>query len=155
MARAHVELQLRWGDQDAYGHVNNVAYARLLEEARVRALWMGAAVEQTGLERHFSANEEGEQMMLVANQQIEFVKVLDYSAELVVVEIWIGKLGGASLEIHCEILDGAAAERTVVARAITAAVMVDAVTVRPVRITEGGREAIEAWMDEPLALKRG
>lgn len=32
-----VVLELRWGDMDAYGHVNNVTQLRLLEEARVRA----------------------------------------------------------------------------------------------------------------------
>src|SRR5699024_1386427 len=33
-----VLLELRWGDMDPYGHVNNVTQLRLLEEARVRAL---------------------------------------------------------------------------------------------------------------------
>lgn len=33
-----VLLELRWGDMDAYGHVNNVTQMQLLEEARVRAL---------------------------------------------------------------------------------------------------------------------
>lgn len=32
-----VLLELRWGDMDAYGHINNVSQFRLLEEARVRA----------------------------------------------------------------------------------------------------------------------
>ena len=32
------ELQLRWSDQDAYGHVNNGRLVTLAEEARVRAL---------------------------------------------------------------------------------------------------------------------
>src|SRR5699024_8345566 len=35
--RFTTEIVLRWGDMDAYGHVNNVQYHRLLEEARVRA----------------------------------------------------------------------------------------------------------------------
>src|SRR5690625_6644705 len=30
-------IELRWGDMDAYGHVNNVTQLRVLEEARVRA----------------------------------------------------------------------------------------------------------------------
>jgi acyl-CoA thioester hydrolase len=32
------ELNVLWGDMDAYNHVNNVAYFRYLEETRVR--WM-------------------------------------------------------------------------------------------------------------------
>ena len=37
MTRITVPLPLRWGDQDAYGHVNNATMFRLLEEARIRA----------------------------------------------------------------------------------------------------------------------
>ena len=154
MARAHVELQLRWGDQDAYGHVNNVVYARLLEEARVRVLWLGEAIEDTGLETHFQSNAPGGPKMLVASQSIDYVSVLQYSARPVIVELWVGKLGGAHLELHCEILDGAAATRTVVARAITVAVMVDGETLRPVRLSSPARQAVAAWTDEPLVLGR-
>lgn len=32
-----VQIHLRWGDMDAYGHVNNVQIVRLMEEARVLA----------------------------------------------------------------------------------------------------------------------
>ncbi|UTW10501.1 acyl-CoA thioesterase [Marinobacterium rhizophilum] len=39
-------LPLRWGDMDAYGHINNVQYIRYLEEARVQLLIkLGAALE--------------------------------------------------------------------------------------------------------------
>ena len=31
-------IPVRWGDMDAYGHVNNVTYMRYLEEARVQML---------------------------------------------------------------------------------------------------------------------
>ncbi|MFF8819243.1 acyl-CoA thioesterase [Leucobacter sp. NPDC015123] len=155
MARAHVTLQLRWGDQDAYGHINNVVFARLLEEARVRVLWLGAATEPTGLEQHFQSNIAGGPKMLVASQSIEFLSVLEYSEQPVTVELWVGKLGGSHLEIHCEIVDGAAAERSVVARAITVAVMVDGETLRPARLSAEGRTAVREWMDEPLMLGRG
>ena len=32
-----LEIPLRWGDMDAYGHINNVQIVRLMEEARVLA----------------------------------------------------------------------------------------------------------------------
>ncbi|NVK43474.1 MAG: acyl-CoA thioesterase [Oceanospirillaceae bacterium] len=39
-------LPLRWGDMDAYGHVNNATYIRYLEEARVQMLAaMGAGLQ--------------------------------------------------------------------------------------------------------------
>ncbi|WP_125098393.1 acyl-CoA thioesterase [Leucobacter chromiireducens] len=154
MARTHIDLELRWGDQDAYGHVNNVAYARFLEEARVRTFWLGSGRERTGMERHFRGDDPAGPKMLVANQQIEFLSVLEYSDRPITIELWIGKLGGSSLEVHYEIVDGAAAERTVVARAISHIVIVDGVTMRPIRLSDEGRESVSAWMDEPVRLRR-
>lgn len=154
MARTYVDLELRWGDQDAYGHVNNVAYARYLEEARVRTFWLGSGRERTGMERHFRGDDPEGPKMLVASQQIEFLRVLEYAEQPITVELWIGKLGGSSLEVHYEIVDGSQPERTVVARAITVVVIVDGKTLRPVRLSGEGRESVEAWMDEPLRLGR-
>ena len=154
MARTHVDLELRWGDQDAYGHVNNVAYARYLEEARVRTFWLGTGRERTGMERHFRGDDPEGPKMLVASQQIEFLRVLEYAEQPITVELWIGKLGGSSLEVHYEVIDGSQPKRTVVARAITVVVIVDGKTLRPMRLSGEGRESVEAWVDEPLQLGR-
>lgn len=154
MARVHVDLELRWGDQDAYGHVNNVAFARYLEETRVRVFWRGAGPEPTGMEGHFRGDEPGGPKMLVATQQIKFVDVLEYGDAAVRVELWIGKLGGSSLELHYELVDLAAAGRRVVAQAITTVVIVDGDTLRPQRLTPEGRASIEPWRDEPLRLSQ-
>jgi len=35
---ATTEIKVRWGDMDAYGHVNNAMYLRYLEEARCQML---------------------------------------------------------------------------------------------------------------------
>ncbi len=154
MARVHLDIELRWGDQDAYGHINNVAYARYLEESRVRVFWLGTAREQTGMERHFRGDDPTGPKMLVASQQIEFLRVLEYGSQPVLVELWIGKLGGSSLEVHYELVDTTQLERTVVARAITTVVIVDGVTLRPVRLSAEGRASVEPWRDEPLVLGR-
>jgi len=153
--RAHVDIELRWGDQDAYAHVNNVTYARFLEEARVRVFDLGSGRERTGMERHFRVDGANGLKTLVADQRIEFLRVLEYSEHPVTVELWIGKLGGSSLEVHYEILDGSQAARTVVARAITTIVVVDGESLRPVRLSAEGRASIEPWMDAPLQLRRG
>lgn len=155
MARTHVDIELRWGDQDAYGHVNNVAFARFLEEARVRTFWSGSGRERTGMERHFRGDDPAGPKMLVASQQIEFTRVLEYSERPITVELWIGKLGGSSLEVHYEIVDGAAKEHTVVAKAISHIVIVDGVTMRPMRLSDGGRASTEPWMDAPVKMRRG
>ncbi len=153
MARAHVELEMRWGDQDAYGHVNNVAFARYLEEARVRLFWLGTAREKTGMEGHFRSDRPEGPKMLVASQTLQFKHVLNYQESGVTVEMWIGKLGGSSLEIHYEIIDNASAERLVVAQAITTVVIVNGQTLRPERLSDAARASVEAWMDEPLVLR--
>ena len=154
MARAHVDLDLRWADQDAYGHINNVAFARYLEEARVRLFWLGAAREKTGVEGYFRGDVPEGPKMLVASQQIAFTQVLNYSATPITVEVWIGKLGGSSLEVHYEVIDNTASERRVVAQAITTVVIVDGQTMRPQRLHEDGRVAIQPWIDTPLNLRR-
>ncbi|MFC5338102.1 acyl-CoA thioesterase [Leucobacter denitrificans] len=154
MARTHVDLELRWGDLDAYGHVNNVAYARFLEESRVRTFWLGSGRERTGMERYFRGDDPAGPKMLVANQQIEFLKVLEYAEQPITVELWIGKLGGSSLEVHYEIVDGSQPERSVVARAISTVVIVDGVSMRPMRLSDEGRASVSRWMDEPLNLRR-
>jgi acyl-CoA thioester hydrolase len=154
MARAHVDIELRWGDQDAYGHINNVAFARYLEESRVRVFWLGSARELTGMEHHFRGDDPEGPKMLVASQQIEFLRVLEYSATPLVVELWIGELGGSSLEVHYELVDETGDARAVVARAITTVVIVDGRTLRPMRLSEEGRASVAPWMDAPLGLGR-
>lgn len=163
MARTHIDIELRWGDQDAYGHVNNVAYGRFLEEARVRTFSLGSGREDTGLQSHFresygdaAAGEPAGRPLktLVAAQSIEYVRVLEYSAHPLEVQMWIGKLGGSSMELHYELFDGAAETPTVVARAITHVVVVDGETLRPTRLSPEGRRAIEPWTDAPVKLRR-
>ncbi|WP_293265682.1 acyl-CoA thioesterase [Neptunomonas sp.] len=45
------EIPVRWGDMDAYGHVNNAMYMRYLEEARVQLLAkMGATMDGSGID---------------------------------------------------------------------------------------------------------
>ncbi|MBK0419190.1 acyl-CoA thioesterase [Leucobacter sp. CSA1] len=155
MARARVDMELRWGDQDAYGHINNVAYARYLEETRVRVFQTGAARERTGMEGYFRGEGPEGLKMLVASQRIEFLGVLEYSERPITIEMWVGKLGGSSLELHYEVVDGAAGDRRVVARAITTIVTVDGLTLRPTKLTPGARASIEPWTDEPVPMRRG
>ncbi|MGO1434718.1 MAG: acyl-CoA thioesterase [Canibacter sp.] len=154
MGRAHVDLDLRWADQDAYGHVNNVAFARFLEEARVRLFWLGAARETTGMEGYFRGDDPEGPKMLVASQSIQFTRVLNYTATPITVETWIGKLGGSSLEVHYEIIDNSTSERSVVAQAITTVVIVDGKTLRPQRLSDEGRKTVDPWIDAPLVLRR-
>lgn len=154
MARVHLGVELRWADQDAYGHINNVSYARFLEESRVRVFFTGQADEATGMEGYFRGSEPEDPLMLVASQCIEFLSVLEYSRHPLRVELWIGRLGGSSLDINYELFDGSSATRTLVARAVTTVVIADRETGRPVRLSDEGRNAVQPWTDVPLRLRR-
>ncbi len=53
MSRAHfdVAMDVRWGEMDAFGHLNNVMYYRYFEEARARwlaTIGVGLTLEDDG-----------------------------------------------------------------------------------------------------------
>ena len=98
--RRHVYLcPLRWGDMDAFGHVNNVEYLRYLEQARVD--WMFETAREAGVAQ-FSLGT------VVARHEIEYKRPLVYRAEPVRVEIWVTKIGAASFTCAYEVRDDAA-----------------------------------------------
>ncbi len=151
--RLTVPIQLRWGDQDAYGHVNNVSMLQLLEEARVRAFWVreGDAPDTAVID----ANPGNDSLTLIAHQEIEYLLPLPYLNDPVRVELWLTKLGGSSIEVGYEIRSPASAPEDVrYARAATVIVFIDAATQRPRRLTDEERAAWEPYLGEPVAFRR-
>src|SRR5659263_394183 len=105
MTRLRVPVQLRWSDMDAYGHVNNVEMLRLLEEARIEAFWrrpdapdgVGAARTEDWPTAVLDGGPGATTTTLIARSEIEYLRPLDYRREPVIVELWIGHLGGCLL----------------------------------------------------------
>ncbi len=165
MIRLHVPVPLRWSDLDAYQHVNNVAMFRLLEDARITAFWRHAEAEDgdgwpTAV---LDSGPAASSHTLVAAQQIEYLRPLGFSRTPVRVEMWIGKVGGASLEVCYEVHDGApggfprtgpASGADPYVRAVTTIVLIDAATGRPRRISDAERDAWAPFTGEPLELRR-
>lgn len=158
-------VHTRWSDLDAYQHVNNVEVFRLLEEARITAFWQHT--EEIGEEPWPTAIlETGPQASshtFVAGQQIEYLRPLGFTRRPVRIELWLGAIGGASIQICYELHDGAAGgfPRTGPAsgadpyvRAATTVVMVDAATGRPRRLTDDERAAWGEYVEEPVAFRR-
>jgi len=146
VTRLHVPVRLRWNDLDAYGHVNNAAMLVLLEEARVEAFWGGEMVEMA---------TEPSTMWLVARQEVEYLAPVPYQGKPLDVQLWIGRLGGASLEICYEVCSPLEAEPFVqYARAASTIVLVDAATQRPRKMTDAERTAWSVWTDEPIRFTR-
>jgi acyl-CoA thioester hydrolase len=165
MTRLHVPVPLRWSDLDAYQHVNNVAMLRLLEDARITAFWRHpeAALGEEWPTAILDTGPHAESHTLVAAQHIEYLKPLGFSRNPVRVEMWIGKVGGASLEVCYEVHDGApggfartgpASGAAAYVRATTTIVVIDAASGRPRRITDDERAAWAQFAEEPIAFRR-
>ncbi|GGE86877.1 acyl-CoA thioesterase [Mycetocola zhadangensis] len=156
--RVHVPIHLRWGDLDAYNHVNNVELMRLLEEARVRVFWRseeeGGDVD-SGMAL-IEAEAGSDTITLIARHEVEYVRPIPYQRQPLDVQVWIGKLGRASLEVNYEVFGPAGNDQPLYARASSAIVLVNAVTSKPRRITDEERVAWTRYLEEPVAFtKRG
>ncbi|MCI2264292.1 acyl-CoA thioesterase [Sediminivirga luteola] len=166
--RARVLVDLRWGDLDAYGHVNNVAVARLLEEARVRILGSPTAhtdaVDASGRPsadgwdehadpawRIFSARAHDTQY-LVASHRIEYRRALAYRPGPVGIVLVLSRIGAASIVVGYALGAPGSGEIAVVAE--TEIVFVDAATGRPRRLEDEERRQLEPLLSGPVQLRR-
>jgi acyl-CoA thioester hydrolase len=84
-------MQIRWGDMDMMGHVNNAKYFTYLETARVD--WFAAA--------GCAPNPQGEGPVLI-NASCTFLKQLEYPGEIEI-RTFVGAFGRSSFETYHEI----------------------------------------------------
>jgi acyl-CoA thioester hydrolase len=147
----HVPIHLRWGDLDAFNHVNNTSMLKLLEEARVRVFWVPLAGETAPATAVIESGIAAGTLTLIARQEIEYLAPVPYRRDPLDVQMWFGKLGGSSVEVCYEVYSPRGVEPAVLyARATSVVVMADAVTGRPRRLTEAMRTAWEPYLGEPI-----
>lgn len=123
------ELDVRWGDLDALGHVNNATYATYVEEARLR--WF---LTLDGAWRNPSS------FPVVVAQTIDYRRAIEWPARLIV-EIHATRIGNSSLTLGFRILDGGDGDA---ASGTTVLVWVDAATGRAGRLPDSVRAAAQA-----------
>lgn len=153
--RIHVPIHLRWGDLDAFNHVNNATMLKLLEEARVRVFWTPIVGEDAPDTAVIDAGLDAGELTLIAHQEIEYLAPLPYRRDPLDVQMWFGKLGGSSIEVCYEVYSPTSdAAQTLYARASSSVVLVDARTFRPVRLSERMRDAWSPYLGEPVAFRR-
>lgn len=153
--RLHIPVALRWADLDAYGHVNNVAVLTLLEEARIAAFWRHPeATEQAHPTAILDATPGSDTLTVVARQELEYLTAVPHLREPVIVEMWLGRLGGASIEVCYEVTSTVAGRRVVHVQAMTTIVMLDAPSGRPRRLTADERAVWEPYSGPPVAWRR-
>lgn len=85
------EIQIRWGDLDAYGHVNNTVFFRFMEQARVE--WLAT------LSHALKPHGEGP---VIINAACTFLLQLNYPG-VVVVDLFVGPPGRSSIPSYYEI----------------------------------------------------
>ncbi|PZE25614.1 acyl-CoA thioesterase [Curtobacterium sp. MCBD17_034] len=159
MARLRVPVRIRWSDIDAYGHVNNSAMLRLLEEARILAFWAPDPEELEGTSETPPPIIDGRPgsgtLTVIAGQRLEYLQSIPYLRRPLDIQMWVGRIGGASIDVSYEVCSPAGTDPFVVfTRATTSLVLVDAETNRPRRLTDVERAACEAYREEPVAFSR-
>ncbi|MCR8675783.1 acyl-CoA thioesterase [Micrococcus sp. HG099] len=121
------EIQVRWSDEDRYGHVNNARLLTLTEEARVRATraWSGVT---PGRDVH----------RVVRAMEVQYEAPVVYGPELTA-KVWITRIGTSSYTLRHELWqDG---RRCVLCDAVF--VHVDPETGRSVALAEDERTTLE------------
>ena len=130
-----VPVALRWSDMDAYGHVNNTDYLRLLEQARVEGLPLHRDPGVTGF--------------LVVRNEIEYRRPLAYRSEPVTVSMWCSHVGGAGFDLGYSI-----ATEEVHAVAATTMVAYDFPTQRPRRLNPDERTLLDSIAGPAVDFRR-
>ena len=136
-------VPLRWSDMDAYGHVNNVQFLRLLEDARV-----------TGFAQWFDRDrpllEEG---VLVTRHEIEYVAPLTFRHAPIAVDMWCTRISGAGFDLGYEVRDPEGVGDVLYARAETGLVVYDFPTSSPRRIRTDERDILRAHAGDAVAFR--
>ena len=114
---------VRWGDLDAFGHVNNATYLVYAQEARYA--W-SKMIE-----------------MVVARAEVDFIAPIYVGDIYLDVEIWVNKIGNSSFGLTYEMKNG----DEVVARIKTVQVTVSMETKKSRPINDAEREFLTQYLE--------
>jgi acyl-CoA thioester hydrolase len=122
------KMPIRWGDMDAYGHVNNTVYFRYMEQARVE--WIEAM--------HVPVRPGGAGPVII-NASCTFLKPMNYPG-IVEVRTYVGHPGRSSVQSHVDML----IEGELYAEGAAKIVWMDTQTGKSVPIPDHVRAVLEA-----------
>ncbi len=127
-------IEVRWGDMDALGHVNNSMYFRYLESARI------AWYDSLGMQDLQEKPTDGPGLVAT---HLSFRRQLKYPAS-VVVEVRPGRIGGRSFGLEFRVVD--AADGTLYADGGSTNVWVDYAAEKALPLPTRLREVLEAGL---------
>lgn len=122
-------VTVRWGDMDAYNHVNNSVYATYVEEARLQ--WFRS------LDPHWMGEDAAP---ILAALNTNFRKPIEWPAEIVV-EMHAGRIGRSSFTASFRIIDRHAPE-VLYAEGDSVLVWIDPRTGKSIELPEHLRAAL-------------
>ena len=129
--RHRVDIQVRFGDTDALGHVNNAAFASYAELGRLEFLSaLGKAVTS----------------LILANLTIDFRRQVKFR-DTVWILTWVRRLGTSSMELAQAVY----ANGELAAEIRTVTVHFDYAAGRAQPLTDGMREALAPFLDDDSA----
>jgi len=140
---------MRWGDMDAYGHINNVEILRILEEARVHAFGPPAGTGLPGVEVEvpiFADLPAGTQA-LVVEHRVRYLTPLNYRNIPARIQVWISAIKGASFTVAYVIFDPVSGTKCVLAETTLAFFNEESSTL--LRISAHKKSQLEPMLGQP------
>jgi acyl-CoA thioester hydrolase len=103
----------------------------------------------------FSGGPNSDTFTLIARQEIEYLSPIPHLREPIDIEMWIGKVGGASLDVCYEIYSPVSqSPRELYTRATTVIVLVDSATMRPRKMTDDERAQLAPYVEPAIEFNR-
>jgi acyl-CoA thioester hydrolase len=127
-----IAVPVQWGDQDAFGHVNNTVYFRWMESARI------AYSQRIGLLDLLTAERIGP---ILASTSCDYRRPVNFP-DTIHVGIRVNRIGRTSIGQEHRIVSQE--QRAVVAEGTSTTVVFDYAANRPHAVPEPIRQAIEA-----------
>lgn len=124
----HTDLQMRFSDTDAFGHINNIAYASYAETGRIDFLKrLGKSVTS----------------LILANVTIDYRRQVSFG-ESIHIDSWLEKLGRSSITLGQTIF--ANGERAADVKSVV--VHFDHKTGKPIELTAAIRAELESLIEK-------
>ena len=140
--RVVISWPVQWGDQDAFGHVNNLVYFRWMESARIE--YFGRAGVQS------AAAQQGTGPIL-ASIKCDFRRQLIYP-DTVLISASVASFGRTSMKMVHRVYS--TAQQAIAAEGDSTIVMFDYDAQKPVVVSEEIRKKIEAIEGRPVSAAK-
>jgi acyl-CoA thioester hydrolase len=129
-------MQVRWSDVDLFGHVNNAAFLRYLDDARFTVF------PSMGVDEHGAMTAS---LLVVVKHEMDYLAPLRFRQRPFDVEVWVPRVGRSSVDFAYEVVDSGDDGPLVVLRARSRMVQLDRDAHTPRAFSDDERAAFLAY----------